>query len=162
MDPISLTEWLFTINSPPFWQRLFSPTLTPRTNLWLWLTTIQKTSYAVSNVTSTFWCDQPSYVPSFFCWTRSSPFSHHIGCQIGKAFIFTINKQTIGEAAKSISRHCRIFPDWLQDCRLRNAVYFRVQSGFSLKKNIYARRVRVRSDLGRFGSGMDFRTREDL
>ncbi len=27
---------------------------------------------------------------------------------------------------------------------------------------IYARRVRVRSDSGRFGSGTDFRTREDL
>ncbi len=33
---------------------------------------------------------------------------------------------------------------------------------YLFKKIIYARRVRVRSDSGRFGSGTDFRTREDL
>ncbi len=65
-----------------------------------------------------------------------------------------------------------------------NAVYVRVQSGSKINAVgsglgsnfigsvsgrvylffiiIYARRVRVRSDSGRFGSGTDFRTREDL
>ncbi len=80
---------VYSANSPPYWQRLF--TLTPPTNVWLGQLTVEKTSLlnisfsGVDGKERAFWRDRPEFELTFW-QTFFSPFSNLISHQNGIYF----------------------------------------------------------------------------